>query len=77
MGIKYLFRKDRWELSLAYFHNADLSGVGGDSELSASRYAYDIAGRDKEAHQGNVRPRIISNPVETPTRRFGPYGRFV
>ena len=55
MGIKYLFRKDRWELSLAYFHNADLSGVGGDSELSASRYAYDIAGRDKEAHQGNVR----------------------
>ena len=55
MGIKYLFRKDRWELSLAYFHNADLSGVGGDSELSASRYAYDIAGCDKEAHQGNVR----------------------
>ena len=55
MGIKYLFRKNRWELSLAYFQNADLSGTGGDTELSASRYAYDIAGRDKEAHQGNVR----------------------
>ena len=55
MGIKYLFHKDRWELSLAYFQNADLSGTGGDSELSASRYAYDIAGRDKEAHQGNIR----------------------
>ena len=34
MGIKYLFHKDRWELSLAYFQNADLSGTGGDSELS-------------------------------------------
>ena len=55
MGIKYLFRKDRWELSLAYFQNTDLFGSGGDSELSASRYAYDIAGRDKEAHQGNIR----------------------
>ena len=55
MGIKYLFHKDRWELSLAYFQNADLSGTGGDSELSASRYAYDIAGCDKEAHQGNIR----------------------
>ena len=38
MGIKYLFRKDRWELSLAYFQNTDLFGSGGDSELSASRY---------------------------------------
>lgn len=55
MGIKYLFHKDRWELSLAYFQNADPSGTGGDSELSASRYAYDIAGCDKEAHQGNIR----------------------
>ena len=27
MGIKYLFHKDRWELSLAYFQNADLSGT--------------------------------------------------
>ena len=26
-----------------------------DTELSASRYAYDIAGRDKEVYQGNVR----------------------
>lgn len=55
MGIKYLFRKNRRELSLAYFQNADLSRTGGNSELSASRYAYDIAGRDNEAHQGNVR----------------------
>ena len=42
-------------MSLAYFQNADLSGTGGDSELTASRYAYDIASRYKEAHQGNVR----------------------
>ena len=42
-GIKYFFRKNRWELSLAYFQNADFSGTGGDTELSASRYAYDIA----------------------------------
>ena len=54
MGIKYLFRKNHWELSLASFRNADLSETGGGTELSASRYAYDIAERDKEAHQGNI-----------------------
>ena len=37
MGIKYLFHKDRWELSLAYFQNADLSGTGGDSVLKLLR----------------------------------------
>ena len=31
-GIKYFFRKNRWELSLAYFQNADFSGTGGDTD---------------------------------------------
>ena len=74
MGIKYLFHKDRWELSLAYFQNADLSGTGGDSELSASRYAYDIAGGASGQYPGGISFRKL---VETSTRRFGPYGRFV
>lgn len=55
MGIKYLFRKNRWELSLAYFQNVDLSGTSGNSKLSASLYTYDITGCDKKAHQDNVR----------------------
>lgn len=55
MGIKYLFRKDGWGIDLAYFHNAELSNFGKNSEVSPERYAYDIAGRNKEVCQGNIR----------------------
>lgn len=54
MGLKYLFRKKHWEVAIAYFKNADMFDFSENTESSPSRYAYDIAGRDKETHQGNL-----------------------
>lgn len=55
MGIKYLYTKKAWEISLAFFKNADVLDFGGDSEVSPDRYAYDIGGRNKEVNQANLR----------------------
>ena len=55
LGIRYLFRKGGWEVDAAFFKNSGLSDGGEGGEVSPSRYAYDIAGRDKETNQGNLR----------------------
>lgn len=55
MGVKYLFQNSHWQLALAYFKNSDLTDFGDKSEITPDRYAYDIAGKNKEVNQGNVR----------------------
>lgn len=55
VGIKYLYRKGAWELALAFFKNADMLDFSEGVEVSDSRYAYDVAGRNKETNQGNLR----------------------
>lgn len=55
MGLKYCFRKKGWELDAAFYKNADLLDFSEGVETSDSRYAYDIAGRNKEVNQGNLR----------------------
>lgn len=54
MGIKYLYRKGGWEMAFAFFKNADVLDFGDQSEVSPDRYAYDVAGRNKEVNQGNA-----------------------
>lgn len=54
MGIKYTFSKSNWRVIAAFFKNSDLLDFGNKSELSPDRYAYDIAGRNKEVNQGNI-----------------------
>lgn len=53
MGIKYLYKGDRWEYALAFFKNSDEELFGSDTETTADRYAYDVAGRNKEVNQFN------------------------
>lgn len=53
MGIKYLYKGDRWEYALAFFKNSDEELFGSDSETTADRYGYDVAGRNKEVNQFN------------------------
>ena len=48
MGIKYLYRKGGWEMAFAFFKNADVLDFGDQSEVSPDRYAYDVAGRNKD-----------------------------
>ena len=54
-GLKYVYQKGKWNISLAFFKNSDLLDYSENKEISDSRYAYDIAGRNKEANQFNAR----------------------
>ncbi len=53
MGIKYSHTGEKLEYQLAFFKNAEELRFGNNSEVSASRYSYDIAGRNKEVNQFN------------------------
>ena len=53
MGIKYIHLGEKIEYHLAFFKNAEELRFGNDSEISPSRYSYDVAGRNKEINQFN------------------------
>lgn len=53
MGIKYIHTGEKTEYQLAFFKNAEELRFGNDSEISHSRYSYDVAGRNKEINQFN------------------------
>lgn len=55
MGIKYMSLGEHLEWQLAYFKNAEELRFGDVSAVSHSRYSYDVAGNNKEVHQGNVK----------------------
>ncbi len=46
MGIKYGYKGKHWDIDLAFFKNAEEMNFGNDSDISASRYAYDIGSLD-------------------------------
>ncbi len=53
MGLKYIHRGENIEYHLAFFKNAEELQFGNDTEISHSRYSYDVAGRNKEINQFN------------------------
>ncbi|TXD49304.1 hypothetical protein [Polaribacter sp. IC073] len=53
MGIKYMHTGDTFEYQLAFFKNAEELRFGNNTEVSPSRYSYDVAGRNKEINQFN------------------------
>ena len=53
MGIKYIHLGENIEYHLAFFKNAEELRFGNDTEISHSRYSYDVAGRNKEVNQFN------------------------
>ncbi|GAB3008404.1 outer membrane beta barrel protein [Cyclobacterium sediminis] len=53
MGIKYRHTGDKVEYQLAFFKNAEETRFGNTTEITHSRYAYDVAGRNKEFNQLN------------------------
>lgn len=53
MGIKYVHKDAKWEYALAFFKNAEELDFASASPLSDSRYAYDVAGNNKENNQLN------------------------
>lgn len=53
MGIKYLYHGEKWDFTFAFFKNAEELLFSSDAEVSDDRYAYDVAGRNKEINQLN------------------------
>ncbi|WP_316931604.1 hypothetical protein [Flavimarina sp. Hel_I_48] len=53
MGIKFLHETHRIIYQIGFFKNAEELNFGNTTEVSASRYSYDIAGRNKEINQLN------------------------
>ncbi|MDT0687238.1 hypothetical protein [Autumnicola psychrophila] len=55
MGVKYQHFGENFEYQIAYFKNAEELRFGDASPVSYSRYSYDVAGNNKEVHQGNIK----------------------
>ncbi len=59
MGIKYGYKGKKWELDFAFFKNSEEMLFANKSDISLSRYGYDIASldgqRNKEVNQLNAR----------------------
>ena len=61
MGLKYTHVDENWEYALAFFKNAEELNFGSNSDVSDSRYSYDISSsangeyRNKEVNQLNVK----------------------
>ena len=55
MGVKYMNLGEHLEWQLAYFKNAEELSFGDVSAVSPNRYSYDVAGNNKEVHQGNLK----------------------
>ncbi len=59
MGIKYTHADDNWEYAIAFFKNAEELNFGSYSDVSDSRYSYDVSSsadglyRNKESNQLN------------------------
>ncbi len=61
MGIKYTHNGEKWLFALAYFKNAEELNFGSNSDVSDSRYSYDVSSsgdglyRNKEINQFNLK----------------------
>jgi hypothetical protein len=61
MGVKYTHSDEKWEYALAFFKNAEELRFGSNSDISDSRYSYDVSSssdglyRNKEVNQLNVK----------------------
>jgi hypothetical protein len=61
MGIKYTHSDEKWEYALAFFKNAEELRFGSNSDVSDSRYSYDVGSssdgtnRNKEVNQFNAK----------------------
>lgn len=61
MGVKYTHSDENWEYALAFFKNAEELNFGSNSDVSDSRYSYDVSSssdglyRNKEVNQFNAK----------------------
>lgn len=59
MGVNFHQRRNRWIYDIAFFKNAMELNFGDKSGTDPSRYSYDVAGRNKEVNQGNIKTEYL------------------
>ncbi|AOM80714.1 hypothetical protein BFS30_09930 [Pedobacter steynii] len=59
MGIRFHQHSKRWSYDLAFFKNAMELDFGDQTEIDPSRYSNDVAGRNKEINQGNLKMEYL------------------
>uniref|UniRef100_UPI003217EF8C hypothetical protein n=1 Tax=uncultured Draconibacterium sp. TaxID=1573823 RepID=UPI003217EF8C len=61
MGVKYTHNSEKWLYAIAFFKNAEELNFGSNSDVSNSRYSYDVGSsgngmyRNKEVNQLNLK----------------------
>lgn len=85
MGVKFTHKGEQWEYSLGYFANAEELVFGNNSDISNSRYSYDVASidltgdgnlelRNKEVNQFNGKLSYVSSQ-DHETHKLGVSGQ--
>ncbi|EOR94381.1 : hypothetical protein [Arcticibacter svalbardensis MN12-7] len=59
MGLNFHQRRNRWVYNVAFFKNAMELDFGDQTATDPSRYSYDVAGRNKEVNQGNLKTEYL------------------
>jgi len=62
MGFKFHQQRKSWSYDLAFFKNAMELDFGDKTQTDPSRYSYDVAGRNKELNQGNIKTEYMLSP---------------
>lgn len=55
MGVKWIKNYSKLQVQAAFYKNAEELTFGNTSAVSASRYSYDVSGRNKEVNQANIK----------------------
>ena len=86
MGIKYSHTSEQWDYALAFFKNAEELDFGSTSDVSNSRYAYDVGSftdengaliyRNKEVNQinGTLNYKTHTEPLQQKIGLSAQYG---
>lgn len=67
MGLKFSHVGNKWEYNIAFFKNAEELNFGSNSDISASRYSYDVS----SAATGNYRNKEINQFNAKANYKFG------
>ena len=55
MGLSYSIEKEKFQLDIGFYKNAEDLRLSDNSPVSDARYSYDFSGRNKEINQINIR----------------------
>ncbi len=71
MGIKYQHRGEQWEYDIAFFKNAEELQFGNSSDVSDSRYSYDVSSINLDGSGPSLRNKEINQLNTKIVYKFG------